>query len=517
MGEAERVATALEVYGACRISDTLFAMNPFLTQQNFYSQQLRALALVEIIDEFHLAAGRRNVVVVGAGVAGRTLAAAFASVGATVRLVEAREKPFERYQKANHRELHPNIIFWPAQDPTPGTALPFMNWAQSSAKEVVEDLMLEWKESFGNKVTLLQGKVKGLSHADDGVTLQLNDGGTLSADLCVLAMGFKDERTFGTLKSPGYWSPASIVDEETEVLVSGSGDGGLIDVLSPILGTDVTRAAHVLAVMLGDSAIKEDVAKVEADREANLIAGTRDSTDTCTFYERVQIPPDVSRRINEMAESKERLNERKVTLLFESTSAFSFTAAPINKLLLSHFGNQTHPVISTVRGSMRQVGPKHEMETVAGATEPLDPPTRFDKIMVRHGADPGVIDILQDHEVKALKEQAGRHASAAAIAGYDRAKFHWGPAGMGRSGVQLSAMEKVVRRMLARIGRAYEIDITLGKLLSDCFTGDRPIEVSLSVADRRRADALKLFPLRLGPATVEVRARKTSRNAPYDL
>ena len=45
----------------------------------------------------------------------------------------------------------------------------------------------------------------------------------------VLATGFKPERGLGALTSPSYWSPNAIADEAQAVLVSGTGDGGLID------------------------------------------------------------------------------------------------------------------------------------------------------------------------------------------------------------------------------------------------------------------------------------------------
>ena len=66
MGEQDRLERAEAVYRACRVTDRLFAMNPYLPQQNFYSQQLRALALVEVLSELQLQEGWRSVVVVGA-------------------------------------------------------------------------------------------------------------------------------------------------------------------------------------------------------------------------------------------------------------------------------------------------------------------------------------------------------------------------------------------------------------------------------------------------------------------
>jgi hypothetical protein len=179
--------------------------------------------------------------------------------------------------------------------------------------------------------------------------------------------------------SHSHWH-GGVADEEKSVLVSGSGDGGLIDVLSPILGTDVTRAAHILARALSDSPLREDIAKVEADRLLHAMPGKRDSNSACMFYDRVQLPPEAAARIQGSTDSRERLTERSVTLVFESTSAYSYTAAPINKLLVAHFSNAPKPFVKSVKGSLRQDGNSHRMECSNGECEGLDPPSKFDKV-----------------------------------------------------------------------------------------------------------------------------------------
>lgn len=516
MGEDERLACVGAVYRACRISDRLFAMNPFLPRQNFYSQQLRALALVEVIAELHLPVGERNVLIVGAGVAGRTLAAAFSAIGASVRLIDVSTRDFERYRNAVHRELHPNIIFWPAQKPVPATALPFLNWAQASAKEVVAGLAEEWDDSFGHKIGILPEEVTAIRQSPDAIELALKKGGALKGDLCVLAMGFKDERRVGTLKSPSYWSPGAVADEDQAVLVSGSGDGGLIDVLSPILGTDVTRAAHLVAVALGDSPLTEDVAKVEDDRAAGRILGTGDSADDCPFYTKVAIPPDAARKLDKLCQSTERRAGRTVTFLHESTSPFSYTAAPINKLLLAHFSSGPRPLVKTVKGSVTAEGVTHRMVCSDGTQEYLDTASPFDKIIIRHGAEAGVVDLLDEVEIASLREQAERNPQAAMVEDYDHTLFRWNSTGMGRSGVRLHAMPKAVRRALNQIGRAYGIDIRIGRIGPDSFCGSRSIGVELSSEDRMKEEELKIFPLKIGPATIRLSKLSIRRNAPYD-
>ncbi|RIA46352.1 hypothetical protein DFR49_0892 [Hephaestia caeni] len=515
MGDSEHDKLASEVERACRISDTLYALNPFLTQQNFYSQQLRALALVAALAK-QLSPGKRNVCVVGAGIAGRTLAAGFASLGASVRLIEARRTPFERYRNAAHRELHPNIIFWPAQHPTPATALPFLNWAQATADKVVEDLEKEWANGFADKVSLIHDRATAVRHDANGITVELENGEPIEADLAVLATGFKAERSFGTLPSPSYWSPNAVADEGNTILVSGSGDGGLIDVLSPILGTRVTRAAHMLAVALSDSPLKEDVAKVEAERTSRMIAGTRDSEDPCAFYRKVQFAQETEDKLSVLAGSHEHLSSREITLLYQSVSPYSFTAAPINKLLLAYFSNGPRKYVKSVKGELRNGGGQHMMASNDGASEPLDPPCAFDRVIVRHGAEPAAADLLTPAELTSLKEKAVEHSAAADVKDYDQTIFRWTKDGMRKSGVRLEVMRRAIHRQLNHVASAYDLIIKRSIILDECFTNARPIRIELDADDRKKAEQLRLFPLRLGPTTVKVGPVNIHRNRPPD-
>lgn len=515
MGDQEHDKRAWAVYCSCRISDTLYAMNPFLTQQNFYSQQLRALALVSVIARKNqLRAGKRNVCIVGAGVAGRMLAAAFVSVGASVRLIEARQQPFERYRDATHRELHPNIIFWPRQQPTPATALPFLNWAQSQADMVVEDILDEWNRGFGPKVDLVHGEVVGLQHNAHGVVLQLRGSTNVEADIAVLATGFKTERSFGTLKSPSYWSPNAVANEDEAVLVSGSGDGGLIDVLSPILGAKVTRAAHMLAIALTDSDVKHDILEVEAERALNRIPGTSDSTDPCDFYRKVVFSQETQGKLSSFAVADDRLAKRKITLLHQSTSPYSFTAAPINKLLLAFFSNGTRQYVTAVKGALEAKDDQHKMTRENEACVPLDPPSEFDRIVVRHGAEPAATNLLTKAELANLKENALAYSTAADVSDYDKELFRWTNNGMGKSGVSLATLARAIRKTLHHIGRAYGLDIGNVVIMDECFTNGRSIKIDLDPEDTRKAEQLRLFPLRLGPTSVKVSSVNIHRNRP---
>jgi thioredoxin reductase len=512
--DAERSA---HVYEACKLTDHLFVFNPFLPQQNFYSQQLRALALAAEIAERHLTPGHRRVCIVGAGVAGRTIAAAFRSLEAGVTIVDKQKVDFIPYRNATHRELHPNIIFWPFQEPTPATELPFMNWAQAPVTDVVDAMMKEWEEGFAKRVTFIHGEVEEIDRTTIPLQIKLSDAQktVLNADVCVVATGFAAERQFGKLETPHYWSPSSIVESGNEIMVSGSGDGGLIDALSPILGKDVTKAAHILAARLSKKPIKADVKAVEEARRARVVARTKDSEDPCPFYSTVHLEEEDAEEIEPFIK---RNPAPSVTLLHESTSAYSFSAAPINKLLLSHFSNGPNRCVTHVKGSLRTVDDRATMVPESGASETIEPPTtRFAKVMVRHGAPPAAACILDDADMVRLGALSVRYLDAAILPGYDTTKYSWTSKGVGKAAISMKVLVDSIRRSLDMIARAYDLDsFSNVRVLRTNIEGNEPIKINLPPDDMKRAEGFDLFPLMVGPVLVEMGEPDTTRDIEYE-
>jgi len=510
--DAERSA---HVYDACKLTDSLFVLNPFLPQQNFYSLQLRALALAAEIAARHFRPGRRRVCVIGAGVAGRTISAAFLTQAASVTVVDKQPVDFACYQNAVHRELHPNIIFWPFQEPMPATALPFLNWAQAPVTEVVDALRKEWDETFARRITFIPEKVDEIDRTTAPLRIKLCDaeGTVIHADICVLATGFAAERQFGRLQTPSYWSPSSIVEAGDEVLVSGSGDGGLIDALSPILGKDVTKAAHILATRLSKKPIKADVKAVEEDRGLRTIAGTKDSDDPCAFYSTVHLEEEDAEELDPFIKRKPL---PRVTLLHESTSAYSFTAAPINKLLLSHFSNGPARCVTHVKGTLEEIDDKATMVPERGMSECIEPSTRFAKVMLRHGAPPAAEDILDPPDMVRLGELSIRHVDAATLPGYDHVRYKWSRKGVGSAAVSRKALVDSIRRSLDMIARAYDLNFSNIQIHPTNIEDGDPIKINLPSADIKKAEGFDLFPLMVGPTIVELGAPDATRDIEYE-
>lgn len=501
-----------EVLSACRISDRLYVVNPFLPRQNFYSQQLRGLALAAELKSRVLRPGKRNVCIVGASVSGKTISAAMLSLGANVTLIDRSQKPFDIYANSIHREIHPNVILWPIQKPLPATILPFLNWCQGSASEIVRSLESEWEVNFKDRLNEMTAEVVSVSENSEGVEVKLQSGDSLQTDLCILATGFSKESTSIRRRTPSYWSTDAVSTERTSVLVSGVGDGGLIDALAPFLGPHVTKVANEVALELSGTSAVEDIIEAERNRAEKKRPDGNDSDDPCTFYSSFALDSATSEIIGKSLPSANQLNGKKVTLIYRGASAYSYSAAPINKLLISHFSRPPMKLIDHRRGQIR--------ESESGTIELLDEngnvldgsiESAFDSIVIRHGAAASVLNILSTEQIANLKDSAYSCADLSELAEYDTSLFYWSERGLGKLRISRMSIRKMVLEAISKISRTYGMNIVVGRIPVDTPYSRVPWEADVEDEDRDRVHRLGLFPLRIGPATVVLKPRSLTR------
>lgn len=213
-------------------------------RQTVHAQQLRACNLVAALFATKRLGCESNVVVIGGGIAGMTAAAAAAVRGAqSVTLLE-RQPCLLHLQRGNQtRWLHPNIYDWPDHHSLiPRTRLPFLNWKADTAGKVASCLLREWDELVSHchlpiDVRLNCSEVR---IADNGASSWNDDSGHhhIPPATVIVATGFGVERTIDITDTPSYWhndnfSQPSLTARSgpRRILVSGTGDGGLLDVL----------------------------------------------------------------------------------------------------------------------------------------------------------------------------------------------------------------------------------------------------------------------------------------------
>lgn len=297
--------------------DRIYFVGPFASRVSFSSQQRRAISLICDIHEDFKKSGYSagldglNVCVIGAGLAGLTSAVVAASLSANVYILENRHpdpaanerdqdigNALSTFRKASHRDGHPTLNFWPQEDVEPFTRLPLLNWHEGACPDVAEQILDQYwdfirSDAIGTKIKGIQHGRKVTSLAPVGrepapVKWQVKTDPPASPshrevtyDCVIFATGFGEEHLNRGLASQGYWEAADDVVETlasapppgiSNYVVSGTGDGGLIDLLRLLFPRK--RAGNIeedLMGLLSDRGIRDEVSSLENRVQKKLI------------------------------------------------------------------------------------------------------------------------------------------------------------------------------------------------------------------------------------------------------
>jgi hypothetical protein len=226
----------------------VFVLGCFDRRVTAYSQQVRALNLVFSLHHEKLLSEATRVAVIGGGIAGLTAAAAAIHLKCDVTLLEARSTLLSIQSGNVTRWLHPHIYEWPlagAEDPNAG--LPMLNWHAGSAGDVAEQIESAWWAICKTNADRIQvhlhafAEVQGQPSAPT-VRWNVAEGGfaVREFDVVFVAAGFGIETSaFEGVAVKSYWRNDDLDQPELEppsgkkvhFLVSGRGDGGLVDLL----------------------------------------------------------------------------------------------------------------------------------------------------------------------------------------------------------------------------------------------------------------------------------------------
>jgi hypothetical protein len=235
----------------------VFVIGAFDSRITFYSQQVRALSLVHALREQGVLRNGMRVAVVGGGAAGLTAAAGLAVLAdVEIDLYERAQEVLPLQSATTRRRLDPHIYGWPeAGSDDPIADLPLLDWTAAPAQEVRRDLKQEFEAIAALRPCLrlnLRHEITRACAAGPAVQLDFerdarlgepaNEGGRVRGqavfDLAILAFGFGVEVAEAGVPSISYWSEAGVPVAEFEgrvtprFLISGNGDGGLIDLVA---------------------------------------------------------------------------------------------------------------------------------------------------------------------------------------------------------------------------------------------------------------------------------------------
>jgi hypothetical protein len=337
----------------------VFVIGAFDSRITFYSQQVRALALVHALRDLAILQDSQRVAVVGAGAAGVSAAAAVALLStATVDLYERADDIMPLQRATRRRRLDPHIYAWPAiGSDDPAAELPILDWTAGPAEEVRGDVKLEFevlKAACPNRIRVhLRHEVTGARVAAADLQLdfrrdpsagEAGDGPdnrvSLQAtfDLVLLAFGFglEPRQPIMGMPSASYWSDAGVPVAEFEgraaprFLISGNGDGGLIDLVAA--ASDHFDHAGMIRMIVGQPGIETLFDRLDAiDARAQAAFNTGNGFDFLGTYD-AEIRADLQALgLFELIANRLRPGVR-LTLQTLRPEAFTIETATLNRL-----------------------------------------------------------------------------------------------------------------------------------------------------------------------------------------
>jgi hypothetical protein len=315
---------------------------------NFFAQQTRALNLVRaLIRKERIEAGDR-VGVVGGGLAGVTAAVALLQKDVEPDLFEQNHTLF-RYQKNTAtRHVHPSVNFWPDMSLFPSTNFPFLNWYEGTPAEIISAAKKEIDERFKNLRFKTSSRVTSVDLDPAGIFMNIASrtpqGESVTREgpykAVITACGFGLEKRPPGLP-PGvphsYWHnddvlpPANSIWTREHVLVSGNGDGGLIDIIRASLERfDNGREIIALAKAL-DTAIMRQRVKQLMMAETQGGEAYWEQHSAFEAYKHLPTSPEFNARLEDNL-SRDFL----ITLNCPVAGLFSANSSVIHRIIVAH-------------------------------------------------------------------------------------------------------------------------------------------------------------------------------------
>lgn len=370
----------------------LYVLGCFEQRVTLYSQQVRALNLVDALAEQGVLLRDSRVAVVGGGAAGLTAAAGALVLGARVTLFERKAQLLSLQRGTRTRHLHPHIYDWPHPGADERRAgLPLLDWSANSATEVAGVLHRAWdaiiaadchKDRF--QAYLEAADLEIPSTPSGPYTLTWGPSyGMGEFDIVIVAVGFGEEQaasSYPTAAVPRYWDDDDLEKErssEKTFLVSGCGDGGLIDVLRIRL-SDFEQANLIKDFLAGpeEAAVRDRLLEIErSDQRSDSAWLTRE-------YIKIKTP-DIDRRLQARIRKA-----RSVTLNGAGKHPLLSTASMLNRFIVSRFLNcpAGNPLGMAYRAGKI-------VSVTEGCVEFEGEPARkgqFDRLVIRHGPRPAL-------------------------------------------------------------------------------------------------------------------------------
>jgi hypothetical protein len=360
-----------------------YVLGCFAKHVTLYSQQVRAINLIDALCRTGELGRNAQVVVVGGGVAGLTAAAAAMVRGARVTLLEQSAELCPIQSAAGERYLHPRIYDWPLADTDQGDAdLPLLTWSADTAEKVfarLRDGFEAVRARCGAPKPLFAAELTDMRPPPPGQLWKvpfIRNGENLTAEaqIVVLALGFGRENSRPDYQT--YWQNSPLDSNQGKKLrwlVSGFGDGALTDLMR--LCVQRFRHAEFVEAFAKDGELRNQL-------KALLVSPPEGKTVRDTFEElraRLRGQLEIDRRPDTevvLNAPEHYLEGRGSSILnrfivFQLEQDQAFTRCPGE---VQTDPELPHPTNGKYR--VRFTRPDHEEE--------------FDRLVIRHGPQPAL-------------------------------------------------------------------------------------------------------------------------------
>jgi hypothetical protein len=417
----------------------LYVVGSFERRITVFTEQARALTLVRALFDAGGLEARNRVGIVGGGAAGVTAAVAAATKGCSVTLYDDRDSVISLQAAAHHRFLHPHLYDWPE----PGceledAGLPLLNWRADNASKVVDQLRQEFqrhRHELGDRLSYRPGSnitdVRQ-EHGERRVRLIGNDV-AINEDFHVvlLAAGYGLERSpFPQAPTPSYWSGDNLdgpFSSPRRILVSGSGDGGLIDTARAAIrstpGDSAFRHDHAVRTLtanLGFRKLAEEMQEI--DREARRSESLGHTVNLAQQYR--SLKPDDSLR-SELV--RLRRSDTEVKFNFRSDSVFDLQSSLLNRLLV-HLLLEAG-IVRRKFGAVTDVKPSpadaNKKRVQFDRRDDLSGDSDFDLVILRYGPVEGRFIDRFPNLVESCRELSGKVSELRLTQGLSADTIRW--------------------------------------------------------------------------------------------
>lgn len=389
-------------------TDRMYCVGPPSGRLSFMSQQVRAMNLVWALGQKGKIKPGSTVGVVGGGIAGLSAAMTLRALRCHVTVFEKSLALLHRQRAATHRHAHPSINWWPNDSELlPTTSLPFLNWGMGQCDRIVQTMMSQWKrleDESGPELMVEQEDVTSAAVVPaDQNRLVLKSGHKEVGngfDLVIVASGFGEEIAVTGLPRVSYWQPddlENIRNNPGEIdlfVVSGFGDGGLLDALRIAYDLKSGALSFHLAQLISGTALSDEIKKLGVDANAwrEMAKKIEDNKGKDNIYGQVRL----------MLAGALRARAGEIRLIDRDlVTPFHGPGAPVHKLMIA-YGAYCGAVVYE-KGELKPTD--EEGRYHVGGEVRAQAKTHF---IVRHGARPFAGGLITDSEWAKLMTVSAR-------------------------------------------------------------------------------------------------------------